>query len=83
MRDKARMLSKGKKPEFEKMKEHLENREKDREKAENNIGSSGKWKGDKEATKVKTHTKTKITACNVRGIDTLGERQELARQWEK
>ena len=60
MREKARMLIKGKKPELEqKWKEHMESREKEREKAEKNISSSGKWKGDKEATKVNMHTKQK------------------------
>ena len=29
------------------------------------------------------HTKLKITACNVRGINTLGKRPELAWQGEK
>ena len=27
-------------------------------------------------------TKIKLTACNARGINTLGKKQELARQWE-
>ena len=28
------------------------------------------------------HEQLQFIACNVRGINTLGKRQELARQWE-
>ena len=32
--------------------------------------------------KIKKHEIIQFIACNVRGINTLGKRQELARQWE-
>ena len=85
MREKTRMLIKEKNTEFEnKWKEHLGNREKGGTKTEGIYNNSRNWqRGEEEPTKIKMHTNIKLTACNVREINTLGKRQELARQWGK
>ena len=53
------------KPEFEnKWKEHLESREKEKEKTDKSINSSGRWQTEKNATKIKRHTKLNQAQTN-------------------
>ena len=82
-RQKQNADQKGKTKFKKKWKEHSENRENDRVKTEGSYNNSGRWQKEEQATKIKMHTKIQFTACNVRGINALGKRQELARQWAK
>ena len=62
-----------------KWNELLDHRERERLKE-----VSGKYQGEgNKVNKIKMHTNIQSMACNIRGRNTLGKRQELAEQWEK
>ena len=70
------------KPEFrKKWKEHLEPKESTQQKAMGKASEGDRhWDSPR---KIRMHEKMQFIACNVRDMNTLGKRQELAEQRER
>ena len=61
-------------------KEHIKKMKKEKSKSANRADEKGRASNP---TKIRLLTKPKITASNIKGINTLGKRKEHAQQWEK
>ena len=82
VREKMRLMLKDRKPELKKRwKEHVKDHIR-KEQWDEDYWENDKTDEDTKGKKIQMHQSINTATTNIRCINTLGKRQELARQWE-